>query len=161
MKIFATLSLLIAVLALTPVTAKAGPVSDQKKAYKAIGIDVGKNKPALCRLLSKSEVERVVGKPVRDGTSAGPVIAGCAWHAADGSNDGLLVTRQSRDGWYPPATSKFYKKVSGIGEQAYSNYSEVGYEAAALSAKGVTGVLISGKGTIKAAIDTLRIVLKR
>jgi hypothetical protein len=161
MKTFATLGFLIAAVAALTIAVDADAVSDQKKAYKALGIDVGKNKTALCRLLSNDEVQKFVGKPVKDGTSAGPVIAGCAWHAADGSSDGMLVTRQARDGWYPPTTSKYYKKLGRIGEQAYSNYTEAGYEANALSAKGVTGVLISGKGKGGAAIDALRIVIKR
>jgi len=162
MKGFITLSFLVIAMVAGAVAVKADAISDQKKAYKNLGIDVGKNQPALCHLLSKVEVERFIGKPVRDGTSAGPAVTGCAWHAADGSNDGVLVTRVPRDSWYPPTTSKSYKKVSGIGEQAYTNYMPgVGYEANALSAKGVTTVLLSGKGSAGTAVDALRIVIKR
>lgn len=161
MKTLITLSFLVIAVVAGSATVKADAVSDQKKAYKALGIDVSKNKPALCHLLSKGEVEKFLGEPVRDGTSAGPVVSGCAWHAANGSNDGLLVTRQSRNSWYPPTRSKYYKKISGLGEQAYTDYTPIGYEATALSAKGVTSVQFSGKGSARAALDALRIVMKR
>lgn len=160
MKTLATLAFLVSTVIAGSVAVKADAISDQKKAYNALGIHVGK-KPSLCNLLSKAEVEKILGKPVREGTSAGSV-SGCAWKAADGSNDGLLVTRERRDGWYPPTRSKSYKKVSGVGEQAYTNFEQgIGYEAMALSAKGVTGVQFSGKGSASAALDVLRIVLKR
>jgi hypothetical protein len=162
MKLSITLALVVVAVAAGTVAVKADAVSDQKKAYKALGVNLDKHKPALCNLLSKAEVERFLGKPVHDGTSAGPVVTGCAWHATDGSNDGILVTRSARTNWYPPTTSKYYKKVSGIGDQAYTDFTPgLGYEAQARSAKGVTGVQISGKPGAQVAVDALRIAVKR
>ncbi len=59
-------------------SANADAMSDQKKAYQALGKQVT-SRPPLCKLLSKPEVERFVGAPVKDGGSAGPVD-GCAWY---------------------------------------------------------------------------------
>jgi hypothetical protein len=154
---FAALAVIVAAY---PHAGFADAVSDQKKAYKALGIDPGK-KPPLCSLLSTSEVEGFLGKRVQPGDSAGPV-SGCAWRAADGSNDGLLVTRDSRDNWYPATKSAQYTKVGGIGEQAYSAFEPgVGYEASALAANGVTSVQLSGKGSAADALKILRVVIKR
>jgi len=155
------LGLLFAVAVLAhPVRARADAVADQKKAYKALGIKVP-NEPALCHLLSIAEVEKYLGKPVQPGTSAGPV-SGCAWRAADGSNDGLLVTRGARGDWYPATSSAQYTNVDGIGEKAYTAYETgVGYEASALGANGVTTVQFSGKASAATAVAVLRIVVKR
>jgi hypothetical protein len=161
MKIVTTTAVLaIAVIAATAL-ARADAVSDQKKAYKALGTDLSKNRPALCKLLSKSEVERFLGEPVHDGSSAGPVVSGCVWHAVSNASTGILVTRSQGGGWYPPTASRNYKNVRGIGQQAFTNSDEVGYEASARDAKGVTYVLFSGKGNTRAALDALRIVMKR
>jgi hypothetical protein len=162
MKIVTTAALAAATVLTFASAVSADAVSDQKKAYNALGIDVSKNKPALCNLLTKAEVERFLGEPVREGTTAGPVVSGCAWHAANGSNDGLLVTRSARTAWYPPTYSKSYRKVAGIGDAAYTNFEDgLGYEAVARSAKGVTGVQFSGKGSAAAALGVLRIVVTR
>jgi hypothetical protein len=152
--------LLVVAAAVHPVRTQADALADQKKAYKALGINIPKQ-PALCHLLSIAEVEKYLGKRVQPGTSAGPV-SGCAWRAADGSNDGLLVTRGARGDWYPATSSAQYAKVDGIGEKAYTAYETgLGYEASALAANGVTTVQFSGKGDAAAAVAVLRIVVKR
>jgi hypothetical protein len=149
--------LLCAAAAMHPVRSEADAMADQKKAYKALGATVPKE-PALCNLLTLAEVEKYLGKRVQAGTSAGPV-SGCAWRAADGSNDGLLVTRGARGDWYPPSGSK---KVEGIGEKAYTAYEAgIGYEAVALAANGVTNVQFSGKASAADALAVLRIAVKR
>ncbi len=141
---------------------KADAVSDQKKIYKALGVDLSKNKPALCNLLSKAEVEQYLGKPVRDGTSAGPVVTGCAWVAADGSGDGILVTRDPGAITYPPTHSKSYKPLAGFGDKAYTNYDLSGSTAEGHNAKGATEVLIQRSGNnTRAAVDALRAAMKR
>ena len=150
--------LLASVIALSAV-AGADAVSDQKKVYKTLGIDLSKNKPALCHLLSKAEVERYLGEPVHDGTPTA-VVSGCAWHAVGDASKGILVTRRS-GGWYPPTNSPNYKNVTGVGRQAFTNRDEVGYEASARDAKGVTNVLMSGKGSAAAALSLLRLAMKR
>jgi hypothetical protein len=160
MRMAGFLALLLVAAATRPPGAFADAVSDQKQAYKALGIDAGK-KPALCNLLSTGEVESFLGKRVQAGESAGPVT-GCAWRAADGTNDGILVIREARADWHPATSSAQYAKVAGIGEQAYTAYEPgLGYEAAALAANGVTLVQFSGKGSADAALKVLRIVIKR
>jgi hypothetical protein len=152
--------LLVVGAAALPVRAQADAMADQKKAYKALGVKVP-NEPALCRLLSIAEVEKYLGKRVQPGESAGPV-SGCAWRAADGSNDGLLVTRGARGDWYPATSSAQYTKVDGVGEKAYTAYETgLGYEAGALAANGVTTVQFSGKGSAATALAVLRVVVKR
>ena len=124
----------------------------------AAGADAAK--PGLCKLLSKAEVERFVGEPVQDGTSPAG-LTGCAWHTVSNAGNGLLITRSAQGGWYPPTFSKSYKKVSGIGQQAFTNVNELGYEASARDAKGTTYVLFSGKGSTAAALSVLRLIIKR
>jgi hypothetical protein len=150
----------VAAAAAYPVRVQADAMADQKKAYAALGSKIASG-PALCHLLSRAEVEKYLGKRVQPGTSAGPV-SGCAWRAADGSNDGLLVTRGARGDWYPATSSAQYAKVDGVGEKAYTAYETgVGYEASALAANGVTTVQFSGKASAATAVAVLRIVVKR
>lgn len=144
MKIIATLaSLAVSVLALSAV-AGAGD----------------KPRPDLCTLLSKAEVERIVGAPVHDGTAL-QLLTGCVWHTVADVGSGLMISRSAKGGWYPPTTWKGYKKVTGVGQQAFTNRNELGYEASARDAKGVTYVLISGKGSAAAALGALRLLMKR
>src|ERR1700736_5290809 len=148
MKMFAALAFLVITLTTVSAAVKADAVSDQKKAYKAhgidkaMGIDLNKNKPALCKLLTKADATRFLGKPVREGESAGPVLSGCAYHAADGSNDGILVSRDTPGYWPSPAQLKSYKAVAGVGDKAYTYVDVSGSNASAKSSKGVTDVLI-------------------
>jgi hypothetical protein len=160
MKFTATVSAVLVSMIAASAAAGADAVSDQKKAYKTLGLDPGKNKPGFCKLLSKAEVERFLGEPVHDGTSP-PVVTGCVWHTVSDASKGLLVTRSTGGGWYPPTASKSYKNVTGIGRQAFSNVNELGYEASARDAKAVTYVLLSGKGNVATALSVLRLVMKR
>lgn len=151
---------LVACLALVPVAANADAKSDQLKAYKKMGITIP-HPPALCNLITKSEAARFLGTPVRDGESAGP-LSGCAYRTLADANAGLLVTRGERGDWYPPKNSKRYANVQGIGERAYTDYTDgLGYEATALNAKGVTSIQMSGKGNASTAIGLLRIAMNR
>jgi hypothetical protein len=156
MKIFS----LVACLALIPVAANADAKSDQLKAFKKMGIGIP-HPPALCNLITKSEAARFLGEPVRDGESAGP-ISGCAYRSIVDANAGVLVTRGERSDWYPPTNSKHYAPVQGIGEHAYTDYTDgLGYEATALNSKGVTSIQMSGKGNASRAIGMLRIAMNR
>jgi hypothetical protein len=163
MKTIATVCVLALTILAGTVSARADAVSDQKKAFDALGISVGKKQPDMCYLASKGEVERYFGKPVHDGTSAGPVVAGCAWYAADGTNSGILVTRDARSAWHPETDWPQYKPVGGVGEKAYTAYQPgLGYEAGSLGAKGFTTVLFSGKtASAAAALAMLRVVMNR
>ena len=152
----ATLALLI----LVPVIARADAVSDQKKAYEKMGIKIP-HPPAMCNLVTASEASRAIGKAVKAGESAGP-LSGCAYKAADGSNDGILVTRGDRSDWYPPTTAAGYRTISGLGEKAYvANEMSIGYEAAVMTAKGLTSVLVAGSKSPDAALALVRIAMSR
>ena len=160
MKIVAALASLTIATVATAAAAHADAMSDQKKAYDALGIHIP-HPPALCRLMSKAEVARFVGGPVKDGVSAGPV-AGCAWYLADGSSDGLLVMRGPRGDMYPPTREPSYKKVGGVGERAYTVHTATGYEADAMTAKGITTVIMRAKGaSTDKALAALRVVMNR
>ena len=151
---------LLSVILFVQAGVRADPVADQKKAYKAIGIKIP-HPAAMCNLLTKSEVSKAIGKPVGDGESAG-AAAGCAYRASDGSNDGVLVIRQARSGWYESTSANQYHAVTGVGEKAYTAYEPgLGYEANVLAANGVTNVQISGKGSADAALALARIAMKR
>ena len=160
MKTIAALAFVTIATVAASTAANADAVSDQKKAYQALGIQI-KNQPPLCKLMSKAEVERFVGGPVKDGVSAGPV-AGCAWYMADGSSDGMLVTRSPRGEMYPPTTEPSYKKITGVGEKAYTVHTAVGYQADAMNAKGITSVVMRAKGaSTDKALAVLRMVMNR
>ncbi len=151
---------LLALLTLAPAVANADAMSDQKKAFDKMGIKVP-HPPAMCDLLTAGEVTRSIGKPVKPGESAGS-ISGCAYKAADGSNDGVLVSRGSRDAWYPPAKEPTYRTVGGLGEKAYvANEMSIGYEAVVLSAKGITQVLVAGSKSPDKALALVRIAMNR
>jgi hypothetical protein len=137
MKHFTAVALVVIAQLATSVAVNADAVADQKKAYQLMGKDL-KNTPAMCKLLSKSEAERFLGQPMKNGESAGPVVTGCAYYAVDGSGNGLLVTRAERSSWHPETSMPQYKIAGGVGEQAYTFFFQgVGYEADGLSAKGV------------------------
>lgn len=155
---------LLALVALTPAIARADAVSDQKKALKAMGMGIPKG-VKMCQLLTPGEAGKFLGKPVRPGVDAG-AADGCAFHAADGSNDGVLVMRGARGDWYPPSKPSSYTKefrmVNGVGEKAYTVLNlGVGYEAAVLSAKGITQVQMSGKAPADAALALVRMAMNR
>ena len=162
MKTLATLALVTLAVVAMSTAAKADAVSDQKKAYQALGIKI-KPGAKLCKLLTKSEVERLVGGPVKDGAQPGPAD-GCYWAAA-GPNPGLLVTREP--GTHLQDYSRFpqfsqYKKINGVGMQAFTIHSASGDQADGLNAKGVTSVIVSGNGASAAkALAVLRIVINR
>ena len=143
-----------------PAAVGADPVADQKKVYKALGLKIP-HPPAMCNLLTKSEVSSAIGKPVGNGESAG-AAAGCAYRATDGSNDGVLVIRQARSDWYESTHADQYHPVNGVGEKAYTAYEAgLGYEANVLSANGVTNVQISGKASAETALALAKIAMKR
>ncbi len=147
-------------LALAPIAALGDAKSDQLKAYKVLGLKIP-HPPALCMLITKSEVARSLGGPVQNGISAGSV-SGCAYRSVSDANVGIVVTRGARDDWYPPTTSKHYVVVRGIGEKAYTDYTDgLGFEAAALTSKGITDIQMSGKGNAATAIGLLRIAMNR
>lgn len=154
---------LLALVTLAPVLVRADAMSDQKKAFQAMGIGIPKG-IKMCNLLTTSEAAKALGKAVRAGVDAGPV-SGCAFHAADGSNDGVLVIRNARSDWYPPTHdnySKDFRMVGGVGEKAYTVLQPgVGYEAAILNAKGITQVQMSGSGSASTALSLARIAMNR
>ncbi len=119
-----SIAFLVLTIAMAPLAARADAVSDQKKAFKAAGYhgydEILNRKPNSdrCKLLSKSEAEHFLGKPVGK-IEPDAITSGCAYHAADGSGDGLLVSRDpNRSSWYPTSQDR---AVSGVGEKAYTN----------------------------------------
>ena len=151
---------LLAFVSVTAAQASADAMADQKKVYQILGKKIPQP-AAMCHLLTKSEAAHYLGKPVGDGESAG-VDSGCAYNAMDGSNDGVLVTRQSRGAWFPQSNSPQYHTISGVGEKAFTDLEEgVGYEAEALTSKGVTNVQISGKAPAANALALLRLAMNR
>lgn len=160
MRLLSQRGLVLLALFALPSIACADAISDQKKAYEKLGIKLP-HPPAMCSLLTKGEVARYLGKAVSDGESAGSV-SGCAYRAADRSNDGVLVTRQARDAWYPPTKTSQYQSVSGVGEKAYTAFEPgLGFEAGVLASTGVTNVQFSGKGSAADALALARIAMKR
>ncbi len=158
MKTLATLALATLATVAAPAAANADAMSDQKKAYDAIGIKVP-GTPPLCKIMSKAEVERFLGGPVKDGVS-GP-MGGCAWYLVKSSSDGMFVMRDKRAPLSHPSDPS-YKKVTGVGEQAYTVHAAYGYEADGLNAKGVTIVIMHADNASAAkALAVLRVAMSR
>ena len=151
---------LLALVTFAPVAVSADAMSDQKKALQAMGYKIP-HPPAMCNLVKQSEAAHYLGKPVKAGESAG-IDSGCAYRAADGSNDGLLVVRHERGDWYPSKKNPQYRSVSGVGEQAYTSLEpSLGCEAGVLNARGTTIVQMSGKASADTALALARIAMNR
>jgi hypothetical protein len=158
MKTLATLALATFATVAASAAANADAMSDQKKAYNAIGIKVH-GTPPLCKLMSKAEVERFLGGPVKDGVS-GP-MGGCAWYLVKSPSDGMFVMRNPRAPLDHPSDPS-YRKVTGVGEQAYTVHAAYGYEADALNAKGVTSVIMhTDTANAAKALAVLRVAMNR
>jgi hypothetical protein len=158
----------LALVVLTSAVAHADAISDQKKAYKAMGVPIpDKSAPPMCNLLTKDEAARYLGKPVGDCGSAGP-NPGCGYGAVDGSKAGILVTRTPRSDWDLKYIQgdKHYRAVHDLGEQAYTMEEtvgdhRVGYSAGVLGPNGVTEVTLVGQYDESTALAVVRLVMKR
>ena len=155
------------------VTGHAGPanadaISDQKKAYKAMGIKVQPFNDK-CTIFTKSDAERVLHAPVVH-VETEMDKNDCAWGLAKDSSVGVLVSRGSRSDWYPPkpdttGVSKVHH-VTGVGDDAYTYYANAGaggiYTADVLTSKGVTSVTVAEKaGNADTALSIARMAMNR
>jgi hypothetical protein len=115
--------------------------------------------PKLCRFLTKDEVARYLGEPVRDGSPGG---SGCIWFAVKGS-DQVTVTRvEGRDTVTTPKNLSQYKTVSGVGERAFTAYNPMlGYWAQGYNGRGTTNVYVQGRDKSAAALALLKLAIQR
>lgn len=147
---------------------KADAISDQKKAYKALGVKI-QPQTEKCTIFTKSDAERVFGAPVvhveteMDKTD-------CAYGLAKNPSAGVNVSRGPRSDWYPPRSGTTgvsqIHHVTGVGENAYTYYANAGagglYTADVLTSKGVTSVVLAeGAGNAATALTIARMVMNR
>lgn len=147
---------------------RADAISDQKKAYKALGVKIqpGTEK---CTIFTKSDAEHVFGTPVVH-VETEMNKTDCAWGLAKNPSAGVVVSRGSRSDWYPPRSgttgvSRIHH-VTDVGENAYTYYANAGagglYTADVLTSKGVTSVtLAEGAGNAAKALEIARMVMNR
>ncbi len=113
-----------------------------------------------CALFSKNEVAAFLGKPVKDGHTASLGL-GCQWATTDDTHENLIVTRVPKQYYVAPTGAPKYKKIAGLGEDAYLDYELGGWTAGAIAGEKATIVLFTGKATPATALAALRLALKR
>ena len=82
-------TMLIAMSGSRGVALAAAPSDPMTDYFKQLRKGAANKDPKLCRFLTKDEVARYLGEPVRDGSPGG---SGCIWFASTGS-DQVTVTR--------------------------------------------------------------------
>ena len=146
---------------------KADAISDQKKAYKALGVKIPQGDK--CTIFTKSDAERVFRAPVVH-VETEMAKTDCAYGLAKNPSAGVNVSRGPRSDWYPPdpkvAVYSQIHHVTGVGENAYTYYANAGaggiYSAQVLNSKGVTSVTLAERaGNAATALEIARMVMNR
>ncbi|MBS0641303.1 MAG: hypothetical protein JSS43_15625 [Proteobacteria bacterium] len=114
-----------------------------------------------CALLTRQEAASILGMPVSPGKTAGPAASACQF---DNDDDGYVQVQVIDDPryWSPPKLAPDFRKVTGIGKEAYVVPEMGGWTAGALLEGRLAVVSLSGgKSSADAAVNLLRTVVGR
>ncbi len=177
---FHALRALAALVLISAVAGHAGPVnadamSDQKKAFKATGVNPLGAKPSECTIFTRSDAERVFHAPVVyfDSDFTEYSKTPCAWTLRPKDWDFAVLVSRGKEPFIPPQAendgglqTSQVRHVKGVGQDAYTSYlhSSTGgmYEAMVLTSKGVTNVMLGEKaGNADTTLAIARITVDR
>ena len=116
-----------------------------------------------CALLSVEEVARALNAPVHPGETAGPLGTACQWNGRDHDEVYLQVrVIDDTNYWSTPRLAAGFRRVAGIGKEAYVVPEMGGWSAGALMENRLAVVALSGtSANAEAAIEVLRTVVSR
>lgn len=115
----------------------------------------------ICALLTRNEATKALGAPVDVGEVAGPLGSACQWKKTGGDGHVQVQVVRPRD-WSPPKRAAEYRKLPGIGRDAYTIEELGAFVAAAVTDKNLVAVNIrGGTATTDTAVALLKIILSR
>jgi hypothetical protein len=148
-------------------TTEPGPSKNQPaqpvRKKVVVGPDGGGAGEALCTLFSSEEITARLGLPVGAGVISGPQDSACQW-SVDSEDGGFVqIQRVDAEYWNEPTMSTSYKKLSGVGQKAYTDTGFPGeWAAVALHGKTMTAIgMRNGKASREAAAALLEETLTR
>jgi hypothetical protein len=116
-----------------------------------------------CALISEEEAAAALGAAVRPGAQAGPMGTACQWDAR--ADDAAWVQVQVIDDtgyWSTPSLAPGFRRISGVGREAYVVPEMGGWAAGALMERRMVVVSVAGGSTDQSrAVALLKTVVGR
>ncbi len=115
--------------------------------------------PDRCGLLTQDEASKALGVPLKAGYAAGPQDLACQW---DGNAGNIYLQVQVIEDpryWEPHRHAPSYKKISGVGKDAYTELVLGGFVAGTLTDNQVVVVVSQSGGN--ASAENALVLLKK